>query len=503
MKRNDWFTVDKEGLAKVLERRGVAFVVLELYQNAWDEAGTTTVEATLETIEGRRAHAKLVVQDDAPDGFSDLGHAYTLFAESYKKNDPTKRGRFDLGEKLVLALCKEATIRSTTGKVTFAKDGSRRKDKRGATEAGSIFEATIRLTKPQVEEVTEAVRLLLPPKGITTVFNGYTMPYRPPLVTFEATLPTEISGEDGVLRRSARKTEVEVVEVQPGEKPHLYEMGIPVIPIECQWHINVMQKIPLTMERDGVPPSFVRKVMAQVLNHAHDQLDADMASSPAIMDAAGHKDIDPDALNSVLDKAIGKQRVMQDPSDPEANMKAVSHGHKVVGGRQLPPDIRDRLRDFRNTGQDLCPPSGRKFPSPKPWSDSTGANIVEPLSQAQMTEGMKRVVAYSQDVCRKLLEVGVSVHIYPKMNLNSIRAAYGPMTGLEFNLKRLGRKWFNRTDREMRLDLDALLIHELGHHYTLNHLSHDYYDALCTLGAKLADLRLRGELNPADYGFDV
>ena len=31
----DWFTVDKEGLAKVLGRRDKAFAVMELVQNAW------------------------------------------------------------------------------------------------------------------------------------------------------------------------------------------------------------------------------------------------------------------------------------------------------------------------------------------------------------------------------------------------------------------------------------------------------------------------------------
>jgi hypothetical protein len=31
-----WFDVDKQGLAKLLERRGKAFAIMELIQNAWD-----------------------------------------------------------------------------------------------------------------------------------------------------------------------------------------------------------------------------------------------------------------------------------------------------------------------------------------------------------------------------------------------------------------------------------------------------------------------------------
>jgi hypothetical protein len=32
----DWFTVDKAGLAAILERRGKAFALAELISNAWD-----------------------------------------------------------------------------------------------------------------------------------------------------------------------------------------------------------------------------------------------------------------------------------------------------------------------------------------------------------------------------------------------------------------------------------------------------------------------------------
>jgi hypothetical protein len=44
-----------------------------------------------------------------------LSHAFRLFAESAKITNPEQRGRFNLGEKLVLALCDEITIRKTKG----------------------------------------------------------------------------------------------------------------------------------------------------------------------------------------------------------------------------------------------------------------------------------------------------------------------------------------------------------------------------------------------------
>ena len=116
----NWFDVDRKGLAKLLERRGKEFLVFELLQNAWDE-DVKVVTAELRRVAGAKRGRRyvLIVQDDDPEGFTDLAHAYTLFADSAKKVDVHKRGRFNLGEKLVLALCESATIVTTKGTVQF------------------------------------------------------------------------------------------------------------------------------------------------------------------------------------------------------------------------------------------------------------------------------------------------------------------------------------------------------------------------------------------------
>ena len=74
----NWFEVDRHGLAQILERKGKEFVLFELIQNGWDEPGVTKVSVTLDYL--GRNKARLVVEDDAPDGFKELSHAFTLFA---------------------------------------------------------------------------------------------------------------------------------------------------------------------------------------------------------------------------------------------------------------------------------------------------------------------------------------------------------------------------------------------------------------------------------------
>ena len=94
-KSKSWLEVDREGLAQVLGRRGPEFVLYELAQNAWDAEGTTHVNIE---VHKKGKHVTPLVEDDSPKGWCDLTHAWTLFAPSEKKADPTKRGRFNLGD---------------------------------------------------------------------------------------------------------------------------------------------------------------------------------------------------------------------------------------------------------------------------------------------------------------------------------------------------------------------------------------------------------------------
>jgi hypothetical protein len=58
---------------------------------------------------------------------------------------------------------------------------------------------------------------------------------------------------------------------------------------------------------------------------------------------------------------------------------------------------------------------------------------------------------------------------------------------LTLNLGRLGHKFF---DHGISDDVNDLLIHELGHHWSGDHLSDDYHRALTRLGAKMVRLAL-------------
>ena len=196
-----WFDVDKSGLAKLMAGRSKAFVLYELLQNAWDQ-NVTGVKVTLTPMPGQPV-TEIVVEDDDPDGFSDLAHAYTLFAESHKKRNAERRGRFNLGEKLVLALANEAAIWTTKGGVRFDAEG--RHPIRERRPAGSTIRVLIPMTREEHAEVYDAAFTVICPAGIKTTINGTLLPERQPAAEFRATMPTVVANGDGVLRPTKRR----------------------------------------------------------------------------------------------------------------------------------------------------------------------------------------------------------------------------------------------------------------------------------------------------------
>lgn len=492
-----WFDVNRKGLAKLLERKGKAFAIFELIQNAWDEDGVTEVSVSLSAIKGK-PRARIIVCDDAPEGFKDITHAYTLFAESSKKDDPTKRGRFNWGEKLVLAMCYEATIQTTKGVVTFTEDGKRKFHTKGALDKGSIFHAQIRMTRSEMEDVERKVRTLIPPSGITTTFNAERIRNRQIReVLANVKLPTVIADDDGNLKRTQRNATVHVYDPFDGEEPHIYELGIPVCKLEGgdKYHLDVQQKVPVSMERNSVTPGYLSTLRVFVMNELYDDLTEEDATNAWARDAAADERCESDAVEKSLDLRFGRKRVMYDPSDPEANKLAVSKGYTVIHGRQLNKGEHSNVRSH-----ELVRPAGRVTPSPKPYSDHPDAKAADVIDRSKWTPEQSTSIRYIEKLHLELIGSHVTVSIVNTSN--GFLACYGrggdvrsfaSMLGgasLDLNIRRLGKSWFVKLASGKLERANELLIHEFGHHYSGDHLSSDYHDALCKLGAKLASLAL-------------
>jgi len=478
----NWFEVDRQGLANILERKGKEFALFELVQNAFDEPGVTKVTVTLEHL--GRNKARLVVEDDAPEGFKDLSHAFTLFADSAKKTNPEQRGRFNLGEKLVLAISDEVTICTTQGGIRFDAQGRHRL--RSRQPAGSRIECLLRLTPDECLAIAAQARKLICPERITTIFNGEPLMSRLPLETFNASLPTEVASADGLLRRAQRETVIRLFTPLPGETSTLYEMGIPVVETGDRWHYDIGQKVPLTLDRENVPPGFLRQVRVAVFNRMHTQLAPEDVNSEWAETAIASPDCTAEAVQSYVNKRFGEKRVSFDPSDPEANKLAVSQGYTVVHGGMMSAGA---WQNAKSTSAIL--PAGQVTPSAKVWTgeDDPDATVFRDwIPESKWTEGMREIATFAMRMAEKVLSRAITVRFCATPH-HLAGASYGPSGELVFNKFRLGADWFERGITE---DVVRLLIHEFGHDTALDHLSSEYHEALCHIGAKLHALARRG-----------
>jgi hypothetical protein len=480
MKKN-WFDVSVEGLRALRSSVPKSSLIFELVQNAWD-TDATYCKISLTRFDDRRF--MLLVEDDDPNGFSDISHAYTLFAESAKKGDATKRGRFNIGEKLVIALCDHVSIKTVGRTVFFEGDGTRKKTSRG-TEKGTEFRAILKMTQSEYEEIRAAVFSLQPP--IPTSFNGIDVHPLTPIRTVEATLPTVI-GED--LRPSKRKTEIQVLVPQirgsmaTGPEPAMiYEMGIPVVESGDKYHYNVMQKVPLTIDRTNVTPAFLREVREAVAEAVIDRIETEDAHATWVREAAASPDASKDLVKKVFDLRFGEDALVFDPSDLEANQRALAAGRTLVTGSQM---SREEWSNVRNYG--LSVPAGKVYfdhkietsPDGEPWT---------PVSE--VTRGMLQVAQFAREFAAFALNIRIQVDFVAETTMG-IAACYGGRC-LKYNVGRLGYAAFENGLTDKLLDLT---IHELAHEKASNHLSEEFYDACTMLGAKAAIFALH---NPHVY----
>jgi hypothetical protein len=477
------FEVSAEGLRQILERKDKSFIVTELVQNSWDE-DATRVDVTLVQDPDQPGVVHLTVEDDDPEGFTNITHAYTLFAASEKKSDATKRGRFNLGEKLVIAACLRSEISTTTGRIVFDLDG--RREYPADRTAGSKFTGTLMMTDEEYGVVVRVVSTLIPPPDKITTFNGEQLAVRTPVRTFEEKVWTEIAGEDGKMKRTIRKTTVELYDPLPGEEATVYEMGVPVVEADCRWHVNVMQKVPLSIERDNLTPAWLRDIRRIVLNHAHDLLTAADGDASWILDGMADEEVSPEVLEHAIELRFGKA-VAYDPSDPEANRLAAADGYSTLTSNALPKEV------WKNVKQHgVLLPAGRVTPSVKPYEPGQERTRRErPIEE--WTHGMQQMAGFARSLADALLGVALDVAIVDDSTVMNFEVNYRKADShqaaalLELNLRRLGHRWFEG-DPASRLDQ---LLYALAHHFETDRLSARFHQSVASLARDSFLLALR------------
>lgn len=478
-----WFEVDRKGLSNLVANRDKSFIINELIQNAWDQ---DVSQVTVELVDSNlRGFSVLTVEDDDPNGFSDMAHAFTLFAESEKKGDATKRGRFNLGEKLVLSVCRSATIESVGRSVVFNEAGDRAEFKNKRLE-GSCFTAVIPMTDVQRQEVLDGINRLIQPETVTTTVNGTPLVSREPVASFTTQMPTVAMDDEGNLFNTRRMTRIDIYEPLTGESASIYEMGIPIVEFDGdRFHVDVQQKVPMNMDRDNVSPSYLSRLRMSVVNETHHLLTEDDASSTWVKDATGHPESSDEAVNKTLDLCYGTKRVIANPNDPEANAIAVSKGYTLIHGRSLTGDQHARVRE-----SGAAYSSSKVTPAPSPFSED--GEPLKRMDSEKWTPEMVAVHGLAERLAQRVLKADIDISFANEIKW-PFAATYGPRSNgsrgdLIINVGSVGYAFFKEDNLTAILDL---LIHEFAHHYASSHFSEEYWKALSLVGARTAVVALR------------
>lgn len=319
----------------------------------------------------------LRVADDGA-GFTNERDIWTLFGSTPKRKTATVSGRFNAGDKQLIALARSATIKTNKLTVTFA-DGQREVTRhRAPVVSGTIVETLMPWSLKDLDEVRGQLLRVLPPDDLSYTVEGQALKRPKTHCTVSVALPTVLLS-DGVLRDTVRKT---VVRVTKTDSPILYELGIPVcnlVEIGFPWSLDVNQKVPVPLSRDSVSPAYLFRLIGSVLEQASMDgirlLTCEEEGAPFIRGALDWVR-NPEALNITVKSVFGENAVRQS-SDPVANAKAVANGANLLSGRRFSEKTRRRfdesgalptakdvyggcesLRSSKYGGEQACPRCG-------------------------------------------------------------------------------------------------------------------------------------------------
>lgn len=367
------FDIDVAGLAELEGGKPPHRLAFEPVANVFDEfrgyeerrKRPSYCAVTLEHSSKPRGVILRVADDGA--GFANERDVWTLFASTPKRSTASVSGRFNAGDKQLIALARKATVKTNSLTVMFA-DGQRHPTRhRAAVVNGTIVEALMPWSLKDLDEIRGQLLSVLPPEGLAYTVDGQPVQRPETRCSVSVALPTVLLS-DGVLRDTVRKTVVRVVKT---EEPTLYELGIPVCDlaeIGFPWSLDVEQKVPVPLSRDSVSPSYLFRLIGSVLEQSAMDgirlLTNEEEGAPFIRGALDWVK-NTDALKDTISSLYGDDAV-RPSSDPVANAKAAANGASFVPGRTFSKKTRRRMevggvlptaKEVYGGCETLCPPN--------------------------------------------------------------------------------------------------------------------------------------------------
>ena len=227
------------------------------------------------------------------------------------------------------------------------------------------------------------------------------------------------------------------------------------------WHIDVQQRVPLTLDRESIRPAYLKAVYAEVLNHTYKDIPDDEVSVPWVRTGFVDNRTSKNAVETIFQKRYGNKYLSKNPFDPNANDEAISHGHHLINGAELSKDEWKKLKE-NNLIQSSTELYGK--------TGVSGTDVIPTQEQQKFARFVKKVA-------KEFLGMNIIVKF---MKAPVKDGAYFDGVVLTFIVNRLPKDFFNSITEENQ----NLMIHELGHKAG-NHTEHAYHQLLTKLASQL------------------
>ena len=444
------FEISTEGMRLLHDGRPLWQLVKELIANCWDEEiSFSKVSINSTKLKGV---IEIVVEDDGK-GFLDIADSWTLMKPTPKRSNASVRGRYNIGEKELLSIAREATIETVGHTVKFPTEGGR-KNRKNDRKQGTKITTTVRGKQDEIQTTMDMLRNFIAPDGIDyTLSSNHVEPlpvhHRERVASFEATLKTTLaSGINEPIRNTSRKTNINVYRPIK-DQGSIFEMGIYIQPTDMPYDVDIGQKVPLPPNRDVVSTAYLQDVYAEVLDRVKEEIDTEFATASWINLALEDDRTSKETISVIRSKQLGDDAVLWSP-DEEANEAARLAGKDVIHSRTLNPIVRDKFKD------DGLQTTHEVFGTPS--SDFGGGDEIQ--FAEELTVDMLKVENYAKWLAKELLNVDCSVTFANNPQSGVLAWYKSESNRLTFNVGRLGKPWFQNCPS---LEQTRLIVHEVGH----------------------------------------
>lgn len=485
------FEISTEGMRQMHEARPLWQLVKELVANVWDERDNGATTCRVEVNAASHGLLEIIVEDDGP-GFANITDAYTLMAFTKKRTDSSKRGRFNIGEKELIAIAKDAIIETVGITVSFPAEGGRKQRKNDRIK-GTKITVHVKGKQTDIQPTIDMLQSFIVPENINYEFSSNygtigELPYRKLIASTATTLKTQIcDSPTAPLRDTVRKTSVDIYTRPSAKSGALYEMGIYIQDIDCPYDVDVQQKVPMPVNRDMVAKAYLKDIYAEVLNQTADEITEANVSSTWVQAGLEDDRITEETLKVVGDVQIGDDTVLWS-SNPLANERAMLAGKTILHPKMLSSVVRTKYRD-----SGILESASNYGPSVEAYIDAGGELFGE--DDARITESMELIKAYTKWVSNLTLGFECDVQWLNNPDSSHLAEYSQSQQCLYFNVAILGENWFtlkpNGRPKEQHTDL---ILHELAHHNEgFNPHTGGYVDKLSQIGARLAHAAYEGK----------